>query len=739
VQMTAGDIERFLQAFFAPPNRITLAMVETDPRLAVFAGYLQDLRSLSEPSIVLPCWKGQGQAQYYGMAFSEREFRQLGFDLESFIGCSYSTLARRRSEPDPDDATGKAAWNFSSGYVYKFDSDPKDRGGAKHITGKLALMRDLRSQRQVRRPRWHLSLHMLLRDYYMAAEAENRAGAEKAIEAIRADGLLDAVNLLFLRAFLICRFGSLEELESSGFVADLLSIPRPVGLTDALISLTYRDELAGFEEPPDVAAAVERLKDRLLPVYGDLYRTWHGLRSAEAAKSFMLVAAASGPPDSALRDAILARKHEFRADDREWLETVAATFPPSVSPPNPPRPPTLDALVESALSGPPSADIVRALCRFAAFADTLEIREAIRSRYAQLTPEARQQLRSTNIAAAVLDDLMEPPVGGVPGAIPQNWGEWFAILKRTPHWPRASEFARKGSSEWLLVDGQQDPEALTQLLLSVQDRAELRMAFPHLIASARLDGLWPRSDWRVFYEAMMDILTSYTEGSVDDLIVWLELVEVILQLGVNRMRYDQICADARDLWIAYASAATVDWATDALDTLLFYPCQDDRARLDLFIAIASRAHAFKRLLEPRQLAFLKILAADFCQPEWATTFSDEAAGREAGTSSFAALAGKMVAIYTLTERVSKRVKVLLRSLCPDVDVRTNSDHVGTPNLKKLARDADIFIVSTASAKHAATSFISANRPAKAVTLFHNTRGSQSMIIQLQQYLAALTG
>ena len=58
-----------------------------------------------------------------------------------------------------------------------------------------------------------------------------------------------------------------------------------------------------------------------------------------------------------------------------------------------------------------------------------------------------------------------------------------------------------------------------------------------------------------------------------------------------------------------------------------------------------------------------------------------------------------------------------------------------PNLKKLARDADIFIVSTASAKHAATSFISANRPSPAVTLFHNTRGSQSMLALLERHLA----
>src|SRR5262249_46078195 len=153
-------------------------------------------------------------------------------------------------------------------------------------------------------------LHMLLRNYYMAVEAQNRASAEKAVETMRSDGLLDAINLLFLRSFLICRFGSLEELRSSGSFADLLSIRRPLALTEELISLIYRTELIGFEQPLNITGAIEHLKTRVLPIYPDLYRSWHPMRTAGAAKSFMLVAAASEPPDLHLRDAIIRKKDE---------------------------------------------------------------------------------------------------------------------------------------------------------------------------------------------------------------------------------------------------------------------------------------------------------------------------------------------------------------------------------------------------------------------------------------------
>jgi hypothetical protein len=237
---------------------------------------------------------------------------------------------------------------------------------------------------------------------------------------------------------------------------------------------------------------------------------------------------------------------------------------------------------------------------------------------------------------------------------------------------------------------------------------------------------------------MLDIVTNYTEGNIDDLAVWADLVEVVLQIGVTQDRYSQICKDAQDLWSSHASAATLDWATELIDTLLYFPCPDGAARLQLFLSIANSVQAFKRLLEPRQLSSLRVLAKDFGQNEWVADFSATAsASGEEGLSLFQSLRGKVVALYSLTERVSRRVKTLLETLCPEVDVRINSDQVGTPTLKKLSKDADIFIVNTASAKHAATTFISANRPPTAVTLFHNARGSQSMITLLENHLSGV--
>ena len=214
--MNGDDVERFLAQFFAMPNRLSPEALEQNTRLRVFAEYARELRSGQAKWVVLPCWREGYAVDYYALSFNDRDFRQLGKDLEAFVGCSYSIFELRRADLSADDPIENAIRQLGVEFVYKFKSDPKDQNGSPQISQKLALMRELSLQRQVRRPRHRLPLHMVLRDYYMALEAENRLGAEKAIEQIRTDGLLDAVNVLFLKTLVICRFGSLLELEQSG-------------------------------------------------------------------------------------------------------------------------------------------------------------------------------------------------------------------------------------------------------------------------------------------------------------------------------------------------------------------------------------------------------------------------------------------------------------------------------------------------------------------------------------------
>jgi hypothetical protein len=63
------------------------------------------------------------------------------------------------------------------------------------------------------------------------------------------------------------------------------------------------------------------------------------------------------------------------------------------------------------------------------------------------------------------------------------------------------------------------------------------------------------------------------------------------------------------------------------------------------------------------------------------------------------------------------------------------DHVGgSPSLRTAAGTADVFVVATAAAKHAATIFIDANRPKSRTTLFARGQGSASLLDALRGHL-----
>jgi len=74
-----------------------------------------------------------------------------------------------------------------------------------------------------------------------------------------------------------------------------------------------------------------------------------------------------------------------------------------------------------------------------------------------------------------------------------------------------------------------------------------------------------------------------------------------------------------------------------------------------------------------------------------------------------------VAQYSLGKWIT-----LLGELCPGIRVDTFNDHVGgSAALRKGSTTADVFIIATGPAKHAATTFIEDRRPKDLSTLYAN--------------------
>lgn len=99
------------------------------------------------------------------------------------------------------------------------------------------------------------------------------------------------------------------------------------------------------------------------------------------------------------------------------------------------------------------------------------------------------------------------------------------------------------------------------------------------------------------------------------------------------------------------------------------------------------------------------------------------------------LADLRIAIYTLTESSSRQAKTAIEQTVTSVKVDCNADHGGTARLRALAENADLFVMTSLSAKHAATDFIREHRGDRPL-LYAQGRGFSSILRAIEDHLSA---
>ena len=85
-----------------------------------------------------------------------------------------------------------------------------------------------------------------------------------------------------------------------------------------------------------------------------------------------------------------------------------------------------------------------------------------------------------------------------------------------------------------------------------------------------------------------------------------------------------------------------------------------------------------------------------------------------------------VLLYSLDKAVLDRTSAELQRLAPKLKIAISHDKVGTDSLKKKSRNADVVVLATRCAKHAATGFITENA-GSAVVAYADGSGSASLL------------
>lgn len=617
-------IHSFLRKFFGETNRFQLEKINNPNDDQAKLKYWVDLLLQTDPQpTILPHWylvNHQPQVDWYGIAFDERQLRDLSETFMAFVGPTYSNFRGQRATLNPHHPIEKAVQKLTAGKALKVKGNPKE------IWSGLERLQKV----QIRRPRRVTELPRpagrVLRDFYMALQVRDRASAQKELQYLINQHCLDTLNLLFLQVQLLETDQNWKKLLSLPELPKLMQIRRPSAVTQALLTAIYRSELQQFEENNDPKGAFTHFREQIFPNYNPLLTVRAGSKRPEVLKLLMLSAVAGEPPRPALRDELLALS-DLESSDFQYLQELA-TF---LSKPTPP--PIGDKLeqAEQLINGgeydraftllsslSPSAKQVSLLLQCAYELQTLEAESQAISAFYQL--EERDAFGSVCDLRTILEsspwnqNYLAQLQGNQPTetTIPNNWLEWLQLVKQTPDWERALYTARQGAEEWDVVQLLTQPGQIREFvqLLPQVKASVLHEALPYLLKSFQSDRNFPRREFSEIYYQFVLILADNTEGGDADLELLNQLVDNLFSLGINQKKYTQLVNQVLQLWTRIASPKKIDWALNFLDLLALYPCPAAQKREEFFHAISETLDRFSRRVEPQQWEIFRSLAKE---------------------------------------------------------------------------------------------------------------------------------
>jgi hypothetical protein len=735
----------FEELFFGPGNRISWQAIQAGTlsadAAARLAPFLDGLRS-GDDIIVLPRVTPDQRSQWYFLCASERHSR-LARDLaRAFLGPSYSDLDHHPRSLDPNDAIDAAVLSKYDGNGFRITVP--ERGLVDEARGRLGQLISLRREQPIRDPHRLRPIGRILRDFEYALLAKDAVTAGALIAEIRSVGYLSANNLAFLT---VLRLASVEDWR--GVLAlpelqSLLVLERPRRVTEALIRAIYSLHVQEFEEQTRIPEAIDRFRSRILASYGGLYRSRSLLSGFAVDASFALAAAAGDPPQSS----IIREIQETYAEgtrERLYFDAINAFVAP---PPVRPAPPSLkgaraayaegnvDIAFEIAQQLAPTFERASLLLNCASEMATLASARAALAAVEALSPVDRQRVDDNAVLRHVRSSLLEAGTTQLELPSPASWPEWFARLSGAQAWKGAVAFAETAAREWSVEDFLRDPVELHRVAdLLLEDRpawarTALLDSVPHFLwflaqreANARL---------RPVYDSLFVLLAADADVSLPQLQALLNVVDAQLTLGVNATQYSELLGELNSAFQKAGTPATTELALEAIELLVNAACPAPDRRSEFVGAVAALFQRWSRRTARAQWMLLQELGAELDLP---LVVPQEVRVDASAEDEWEELNGKQICLYSLQEAAVRRAADVIGRLSPESVIRTFHDLTGGSSaLRTAARTADIFVVATAAATHAATMFIDANRPTKAITLRPNGKGSSSLLDALQRHL-----
>ncbi len=218
---------------------------------------------------------------------------------------------------------------------------------------------------------------------------------------------------------------------------------------------------------------------------------------------------------------------------------------------------------------------------------------------------------------------------------------------------------------------------------------------------------------------------AFDRYSPGDLAVLQALMEIALRAAPTASTYAEILEDIGAECNRWVSPERASAALDFVDRLFLAACPDTAARNWLAGMLLNPLWAHRWRLGDADIAFAhrltEELGIDF---DWAISTESTQEGSPATDFDIPQLT---VLLYSLDEAVLVRCQEEIKKLAPAVKVTTAYDHAATPQLRNKARSADVVVLATRCAKHAATGFITEQTKTGAQLAYADGSGSASLL------------
>lgn len=687
------------------------------------------------PGAILPRLV-DGRMVYYAVTQTMTEWRTLRPMLRAWVGVTLTDFVGAQATLSNDEFESLLA-RYAFPVVSRFSAHGIRRLERATVEALLALRRSLH-RAPARRLEFPRPTANVLHEFRLALNAGDLAAANEAIQFLRTHLRLDALNLHFLEVQRDAEFQQWEELHSQPFLRSLFFTRRPPRVTAALAEALYRTAFLPFELSNNPLGAVAQFRQSFQHECGTLFSVCPPSSRSAVAKMFLVAAVAGHPADRRLIAEIMQQAEHWPQSEIGFVQRLAALLPAEQSGSTLAPSGSVQRELEVAqdLREPPTVQRARAVLLGAVEVQTLEAYRIAVEYVSRLTPAERDTLTAAPGFEAIWRALSH--YAGEKG-VPKSWQEWAERLPEL-RFAEARACAEQAIDEWPIAEQLRSPaeiEALSDALGLAWQAAEDRLysALPHLVTWVQQDERWPNPDYRLLYERLLELLLLGVNQSSATLGALVTLLHGVLSLGMDGAAYRRVWEDIRSFVPELAAVRSIDWLLDLAELTVVYPCPDPGIRGGVWSQISTALHQFRSRLTPAQAVLAADIAATVGLPETFPALQESQEAPELRLTEPASHV-RLIAIYTLTESVGKRVQRVLSAMYPGLRVEILHDVVATPRLQQLARNADVFVVCWTAAKHAATSAIQQRRSSRQLTLFAPGGGSSSIlrtvVSQLQQ-------